>query len=181
VASAFTHAVFAVGLGTAFCVRVRPLRFWLLGAACAALPDLDVIAFLLGIPYEAPLGHRGASHSLVFAALLAVLFTAAVPRAWRGELSAARMAVFLFLATASHGLLDALTDGGLGVAFFWPLDDSRYFLPWRPLEVSPIGVGAFLGARGAAILANEMAWVWLPTALFAAACVGLRRRRSPHG
>jgi inner membrane protein len=176
VASAITHAVFAVGLGSAFHARVRPAAFWLLGAACAALPDLDVIAFGLGIPYEAPLGHRGASHSLAFAALMAALGTAAFPRAWRGSLSAPRLAAYLFLATASHGALDALTDGGLGVAFFWPFDTQRFFFPWRPLQVSPIGVGAFLGRRGLAILANEALWVWLPTALFAAACGAWRRR-----
>jgi inner membrane protein len=140
-----------------------------------------VIAFRIGIPYEAPLGHRGASHSLVFAAALAALCTAAFPRAWRGHASAARTALFLFLATASHGVLDALTDGGLGVAFVWPFDDGRYFFPWRPLQVSPLGVGAFLGARGAAILANEMAWVWLPTAAFAAGCLVGRRGRSARG
>lgn len=33
-----------------------------------------------------------------------------------------------------------LTDGGLGVAFFSPFDNKRYFLPWRPIRVSPISV-----------------------------------------
>jgi hypothetical protein len=47
---------------------------------------------------------------------------------------------FFFLATASHGLLDAMTDGGLGVAFFSPFDKHRYFFPWTPIRVSPIGL-----------------------------------------
>jgi len=58
------------------------------------------------------------------------------------------MCMYFFLATASHGLLDAMTDGGLGVAFFVPFDKHRYFLPWTPIRVSPIGVGRFFTDRG---------------------------------
>ena len=43
----------------------------------------------------------------------------------------AGMGLYLFLSTASHGVLDALTDGGLGVAFFSPFDQTRYFFPFR--------------------------------------------------
>jgi hypothetical protein len=44
---------------------------------------------------------------------------------------------------ASHPLLDILTDGGLGCALFWPFDDTRYFAPWRPIPVAPIGLAFF--------------------------------------
>ena len=44
---------------------------------------------------------------------------------------------------ASHGVLDALTDGGPGVAFLAPFDDTRYFFPWRPIRVSPLWRGFF--------------------------------------
>jgi inner membrane protein len=54
---------------------------------------------------------------------------------------------YLFLATASHGVLDAMTDGGLGVAFFSPFDNRRYFLPWRPIVVSPISIARFFSGR----------------------------------
>jgi hypothetical protein len=33
-----------------------------------------------------------------------------------------------------------MTDGGLGCALFWPFDTTRYFAPWRPIPVSPIGL-----------------------------------------
>lgn len=165
-----------MGLGAAFHARVRPLRFWILGAACAALPDLDVVAFRFGIPYEAPLGHRGASHSLVFAAALAAALAALAFLRAPGGISMRRAWLFLFLATASHGVLDAMTNGGLGVAFFWPWNAARHFLPFRPLEVSPLSAHAFFSARGAEILANELRWVWAPAALLAAGCLAWRRR-----
>ena len=81
-----------------------------------------------------------------------------------------------FLVTASHGILDALTNGGLGVAFFSPFDSARYFFPWRPISVSPVGVGRFFSAQGVAILASEIQYAWLPLATFWAVAGVLRRR-----
>jgi inner membrane protein len=175
VPSAFAHAAPALALIPAFAGGGTPKRLWALGVLCAIAPDADVAAFALGIPYEHPLGHRGLSHSLAFAAVLAAVATlAAFPRA-RAGFSRARAFAYLFLATASHGLLDACTDGGLGVALLAPFSDARFFAPLRPIEVSPIGVARFFSERGARILANEALWVGLPSALFAAAAVLVRR------
>lgn len=70
--------------------------------------------------------------------------------------------------SASHGFLDAMTDGGLGVAFFSPADNTRFFLPFTPIRVSLIGVSRFFSARGFAVLKSELVWIWLPTALLIA-------------
>lgn len=51
--------------------------------------------------------------------------------------------LFLFLSISSHGFLDAATDGGLGIAFFRPFSNYRYFFPWNPIVVSPLSVGRF--------------------------------------
>jgi inner membrane protein len=60
--------------------------------------------------------------------------------------------------------LDALTDGGLGVAFFSPFDNGRYFFSWRPVHVSPIGAERFFnGGRAWDILGSEFVWIWIPT------------------
>jgi inner membrane protein len=45
--------------------------------------------------------------------------------------------IFFFLLTASHGILDAFTNGGLVIALFSPFSNERYFFPWTPIEVSP--------------------------------------------
>ena len=70
---------------------------------------------------------------------------------------------FLFASTLSHGLLDMLTNGGLGVALFAPFDNGRYFFPYRPVEVSPLGVTNFFSRRGLHVLTSERQWVWLPS------------------
>ena len=171
-ASAFTHAFFAAAMGGAY-VRGRvPARFWVLAMACAVLPDADVLAFGFGVPYGSMFGHRGFTHSLVFAALSGVSVAAVFFRDSPRKVS---LALFFALATASHAALDALTDGGLGVALFAPFSGRRYFFPFRPVEVSPIGVGAFFSARGLAVIKSELVWVWLPAGLCAALVIIFRR------
>lgn len=109
-------------------------------------------------------GHRGFTHSLAFAVLLAGVVIVLGFRQALPSVSRYYLWVYFFLATASHGLLDAMTDGGLGVAFFSPFDNRRYFLPWRPIRVSPIGFGRFFTSHGLAVMKSELLWVWVPAA-----------------
>jgi len=136
---------------------------------CSALPDIDVIGFPFGVWYGDLWGHRGMTHSILFATLIGI-----AAGVWFGgnRLEKIGQSALFFLIVASHGVLDAMTNGGLGIAFFSPFDVTRYFLPWRPIPVSPIGV-AFLSARGVAVIRSEVIWVWLPAVLLGAIlCVG---------
>lgn len=121
-------------------------------SAISIAPDLDVIGFSLGIPYSHPWGHRGATHSICFS----LVFGAVV---WlllrRKDLPRARTTVFVTLLMMTHGLLDALTDGGLGAALLWPFTTFRYFAPWNPIPVAPIGAGMF-SARGLRVVLTEL-------------------------
>ncbi len=176
-ASAFSHAVVALGLGSPFHKTQIPIRVWVAGVVCSVLPDLDVIGFRFGIRYGDFLGHRGFSHSLVFAALLASAGAIVLVQHKALGIGPFSLFSYLFLVTASHGFLDAMTDGGLGVAFFSPFDNHRYFFPWRPIHVSPIAVARFFTPQGLAILQSEFEWIWLPTALFALSVLLLRRKK----
>ena len=150
-ASIFTHP--AVALLKTWAPRL-PHRVVVAGAIVTILPDLDVAAFALGIPYAHPLGHRGLTHSIAFALMIAV------PITWMLRLGEHRRAafIFLFLCAISHPILDALTDGGLGIAFFAPFHNERYFFPWTPIRVSPIGAG-FFSARGLETIRSEVVYV----------------------
>jgi inner membrane protein len=173
----FTHAVAALAVGKASAgARKMDARFWLLSALCAILPDADVVGFSLGWR-GSMLGHRGLSHSLFFALIVALLvvwlaFRKARPfkRGW--------LVLYFFVVTASHGLLDAFTDGGSGVAFFAPFDGARYFFPWRPIEVSPLSLDRFLGPRGMEVMKSEVVWVWVPAAALVALAWLSRRLRA---
>jgi inner membrane protein len=176
-ASAFSHAVVALSIGACFYRPEIPKRIWLAGVACSVIPDLDVIGFRFGVRYGDFWGHRGFTHSLVFAALLAAVVTVVMFRRGVSGIGRLGLLAYLFLATASHGLLDAMTNGGLGVAFFSPFDNSRYFLPWRPICVSPISVHRFFSGSGYAVLRSELLWIWVPAILFAGLVLTWKRMK----
>jgi inner membrane protein len=157
----------AVGLAAARMTRpplgLESWRWSLLLVAASSAPDLDVLAFPLGIPYGAALGHRGATHSLAFAALSGCAL-GLVTRML--GLPALRVIIGVSLVMASHGVLDTFTDGGRGVALFWPVENHRYFAPWRPIPVSPIGIGIF-SPRGLHVMSYE-SLLFLPLIVVAA-------------
>jgi len=160
-ASPFTHALVGAALGQGGSPGWRKDKFfWVLVTVCSVLPDIDVIGFRLGVRYGDLWGHRGMTHSLLVAALIAVCIAVTYGSALRDR---SRVFLLFFLITASHGVLDALTNGGLGVAFFSPFNPYRYFFPWTPIQVSPISAGRFFSARGLRVLESEITWVWLPT------------------
>lgn len=162
-----SHAVAAAALVTAFPPQIVSRRLAWVGAACSMLPDADVVGLHFGIPYGSLLGHRGFTHSLLFAALMACAVHWAVCWQWAVRSHRGWVWLYLFLATASHGALDACTNGGLGVAFLSPFDGARHFSAFTPIAVSPIGA-RFFSARGFAVLRSEFLWVWLPSLTFAA-------------
>ncbi len=175
--SVFSHAIAAVAIGGVAVGGRSRAAIWGLGALCAVAPDLDVVvSFVFGIPYSHILGHRGLSHSLLVAVVLAALVAAVAHRVLPESPATAKLWLFFFLATASHGLLDSMTNGGLGVAFFAPFSDTRYFLPWRPILVSPISIHVFLGYRGFRVMWSELGWIWVPAALVFLGGLALRRR-----
>ena len=160
----FSHSLAAVALGTCFPHGKLPLRFWVLAAGCSALPDIDVIGFGLGTGYGDLLGHRGLTHSLFFALIIAFFVVFVFFKDMQRFSSRWWMLVaFFFVVTASHGVLDAMTNGGRGVAFFAPFSNGRYFFPWRPIEVSPLGIDRFLSARGLEVMMSEFKWIWIPS------------------
>lgn len=171
-ASIPTHFVMGAALGQAAGPQLRgDWRFWTAALLCSALPDIDVIGFSFGVHYGDLWGHRGMTHSILFA--LAIGIAVGI---WFGASLAARIgwSALFFIITISHGLLDAMTNGGLGIAFLSPFDPTRYFFPWRPILVSPIGAG-FFSARGVAVLWSELIWVWPAAIVFGLVLYALRR------
>lgn len=132
-------------------------------AQLSLLPDLDVIGFRFGVAYGDQFGHRGASHSLLAAVLVGLAATPLLARGLRSPL--VPTALTAIAVVLSHGLLDMLTDGGLGIAILWPLSDARFFAPVQPLPVAPIG-RAFFSSLGFAVALNELI-LFAPFALFA--------------
>ncbi len=162
-ASALTHPTIPLTLSAVLGDGVISAPLVTTAVICSILPDIDVLTFRLGLPYGSIFGHRGVTHSIAFAALVALIASC-----FSRQLRAGAWVTFAFtfVSTASHGLLDALTDGGLGVAFFTPISNARCFLPWRVIHVSPLSPLRFFSTWGATVLLSELRYVWLP-------CVGI--------
>lgn len=154
-----THPAVPLAMGLGLGQQVISRRLLAVGILASILPDLDVVAFRFGVAYAHQMGHRGISHSIFFALVLALL--AGVVGPW---LKASRgIAVgFVFLSAVSHPLLDMITNGGLGVALWWPISDQRLFASWQVIEVSPLRLSRFWGSRGITVLWSELKWVWGP-------------------
>lgn len=154
-ATIMTHALVAGTFYKTSLLKYKKILFYcFLGAI---IPDADVIGFRFGIAYEHPLGHRGFTHSILFALLYSSCFT----YFFRRSASKIKLFILFFASIMSHGLLDMLTNGGLGVGLFIPFENSRYFFSWTPLEVSPIGK-YFFSQRGLEVIINELLYVGLP-------------------
>ena len=141
-ASIFGHALSAIALSNAHKKYRASFKFILLAVICAILPDADVLAFKFGIPYESQWGHRGFTHSITFSAGTAIIIWLFFYRK-KNFLSSLGIILSFSVITLSHPLLDAMTSGGKGVALYWPFNNERIFLPWRPIKVSPIGAARF--------------------------------------
>jgi len=152
----------AARLSSAERAAVPTLRSMGLWSTLSLMPDVDVIGFNLGVAYGDPWGHRGATHSLPFALVVGALAGLA---ARRFRASPLRVWVIASAVLVSHGLLDTMTDGGLGCALFWPFDLTRYFAPWRPIPVAPIGL-AFFSPSGLIVSLIELV-LFAPLAAFA--------------
>lgn len=187
-ASAFAHALTAVTVGKLYSGKPQPPKFWLLGIFCSVIPDADVLAFKFGIPYGHMFGHRGFTHSFFFAAVLALLLvllffrkdfltsdqpirqidendvldTGARMTSGSSRLKLFGVWLYLFICSASHNILDAMTTGGKGIAFWAPFSDERVWLPWRVIRVSPIRASDFFSEWGVRVLKSEFYWVGLP-------------------
>lgn len=167
-----THAALPLIAAWALGPKRVPLRLAVTAALLAIMPDLDVIGRAFDIPHTAPLGHRGISHSLAAAALLAFIGMVTIARDRRLQSFA-----FLFAAASSHGLTDMLTDGGKGIMLGWPLSDVRYAWTERPVEVSGILGRSITDGRLPAILWSEFLWLVAPALLLA---ILVRFVTAPH-
>lgn len=168
-----SHAVVGIALGTLPSFPARRRLFWILSATLPVLPDLDVLGLTFGIRFHSMWGHRGISHSLTAALLIGLLTALLVHRRLGTRL--APLTLYFALITASHGVLDAFTSGGPGVAFWAPFDDARYFFPWRPIPVSPLAAN-FISEWGWRVFRAELMLIWFPSAIVAAVALMIRRR-----
>jgi len=171
VATLYTHAAVGLALGRLASGRRMPVLFWTLAALLPMVPDLDAFS---DAPYGSALGHRGFTHSLCFAVVVGFIASVATFRHFKVSLWT--LACLFFLITSTHGLLDALTNGGEGIPFFWPASGHR-FGPWGPIQVADIA-DEFPNPWRSRAIRTELLWVRLPMTIVVGLVALYRRGRN---
>ena len=179
--SSIAHAAAGLAVATAFRPGGATRRYWWAAGLCAVLPDLDAI----GRPFAGAHGdlailggHRGFTHSIAFAVMLGAIVAWGFFREQR-HLARARLSICFALATASHGLLDALNTRGEGVKLFSPFSDRRIEFAWQPIDPHPAWVATGTAfSRFYSLIGNELLWVILPCVLIALLVARVDSRRT---
>jgi membrane-bound metal-dependent hydrolase YbcI (DUF457 family) len=125
-----THALIAIALGGWIVPGERALLQLLIGACCAVLPDIDLLAPYLGGDRDF---HRRFTHSATFAVIVALTCAAGARFVGQSRDDSIRLGCCGALAILSHAIADMLTTYPLGVALLSPFSDVRYQLPWHPV------------------------------------------------
>jgi len=146
---------FAIGAATQ--PRVPTRRVCVVAAACAALPDIDVLWSPLHLSNASLFAHRAITHSLTFALVGAAVVTLLFFRGAEWAAARARIGLVLCLALLSHSCLDAFSRYSMGVEFFAPFSLQRFRFPWTPLGTPS---GSLAGQ-----LAQEAVFILLPAVL----------------
>ena len=178
-ASLFGHAAAVVGFQKLFPQKKIGKKALFLGVVSSILPDIDVISERFGVISGSSfdfIAHRGLTHSIVFALIWAVTLVYLFHRPEKTYYKI--LFSFYFLCTMSHGVLDAMTNGGDGIAFLMPVSDERFFFPWRMIEVSPLGISNFFSKWGVEVLISEFKYIGIPALLLYA--VGLVLNKSVY-
>jgi inner membrane protein len=163
VPSIFGHAI----VGTAAARLASPVKssrkLYILSLLSSIIPDIDVVTFAFGVQYESFFGHRGILHSIVFAGVAGFFGSAVYLKSFKfRSIDHLRWMGYFTLVTLSHPILDAMTKGGRGVAFFSPFNNYRYFSYFRPIFVSPLSVQEFFSLVGLRILISEVLFLGVP-------------------
>ena len=162
---ALLGAVYARTTGT------KPIPAMVGFAALALAPDLDL--FTMGmVEAESALDHRVATHALPTAALAGCLAGLTLA----SHSVRVRTGALVFLALASHGVLDGLTRLGKGTVLLWPFDSVRRTFRWQPIP-GAARFQEYFGWGGIPIVAQEAA-LFLPVMAITALLLWIRPRAS---
>src|ERR1700741_719052 len=99
-----THPAIPVTIALCLGRKNIPMSLLQMGIIASILPDFDCAALAVGIPYESQFGHRGLTHSFIFALAFALLCRWRLPK--ESDVNPRDAFMYIFLSIMSHPLLD---------------------------------------------------------------------------
>jgi inner membrane protein len=136
-----THIIASLPMNTTVMrqTNTKKILFWSL--VITLIPDIDLLGNFFNIPINNIFGHRGFTHSLIFAFFLAAIISLIFWQEFKTDKKRWFLIFGNFLLVAlMHPLLDALTDKNYGVALLSPFSNHRFSLPWAPINDSALGI-----------------------------------------
>ena len=149
-ATFISHPLFGAGASYILCqsqTKTHTQRFILLSVLCQWLPDIDTLSYLFPIDQQYALGHRGFTHSGIFALALAFAvmmnFLSLTPTHPPSVVGA----FYLVFShdTLPRAFLTPWLSPPLVSPFFWPFTAERYLFSWQPLMNIPIQFSELFG------------------------------------
>lgn len=122
-----TQGILGAAVGQAGFQNKLGKKAVLWGTLIGIIPDLDVLVGLSGDPLAEQLYHRGATHSLFFAPIMAPLLAAILCRLYDGTVKSKTFSSWFWLAfwtLITHPLLDFFTT--YGTQLLWPFSAHRF-------------------------------------------------------
>ena len=122
-ATLITHVFVGAAAGKIYAAKKMDAKFLFCSMLAAALPDIDAFTFFFETNYMGPFSHRMLFHSLLFALALSFVITwFAFKDVGRFKAKWWALWAFFFVVATSHGILDAVMEGGVyGVGFLFRL------------------------------------------------------------
>lgn len=146
-----TQITLGAAVGEAVAGRNAGAKAPLWGGALGTLPDLDVLANPVLTEAQALLFHRGPTHSLLFAILIAPLLGIALSRLHDENVSWHRWTTLVGAVLLTHIGLDCLTS--YGTQIFWPFSRTPVIVGSifiiDPLYTLPLAAGLLLALHWA--------------------------------
>ena len=136
-----TQIILGAAVGEAVGGRRMGNKAAMWGAIGGTIPDLDVFLRSLTNPIDGALLHRGFSHSIVFAVLVAPIMAFLLYRLYKRRFEYKLWFWLAFGSIITHPMLDIFTN--YGTQFFWPFDLRLTFnsvFVVDPLYTLPFGL-----------------------------------------
>ena len=128
----FSHIALGAAAGELLLGKKYGNKAALWGAVAGNIPDLDLLGGFFMDPARLLTFHRGFTHSIVFALLLAPILGYFINRRYREKGAHWReWSVLVFVAMVLHPILDCFT--AYGTELFWPFSARR--LAWNSIFV----------------------------------------------
>lgn len=162
-----THLFAAIPVNIAIMGAVNKKKIILLSLIISILPDLDLIGYFLGLPISSFLGHRGFTHSIFFALVVALManllfFPDIKTKDKRFKLLFLN---FLFVAL-THPLLDFLVNRNTGVALLSPFVLTRFASPIAPIVEESVGILNYYHFYFKEVVKVEFFYIILPSLIY---------------